>query len=215
MNDYLKQIFLFQSLDKLSLSELAYIAHRKTYREGEILFYEGDPSSYLHILIDGAVKIYKSDSNGNEIFLHRFYGQSLVAEMANFYSIPFPATAILEAYSTVLVIDYKAFETHFLRNPTVSFGFIQSLTQKIKHLENIIHSNFLLDASGRVAQFILENETTFYQFKRNDIAKMLNITPVTLSRIIKKFKNHEILSEENRKIFILNKQELQKIFMTF
>ena len=71
--DYLKRVFIFSQLSQNDLEELAKISSVETYKKNGILFYEGDPSEKIHILVDGIVKAYKTDMKENEIVLHYFY----------------------------------------------------------------------------------------------------------------------------------------------
>lgn len=209
MIEVLKSCFLFNSLQKETLHDLLKITFISKYKKNEILFYEGDAPKYLHILLDGNVKVYKTDKDGNRTVLHSFYSQSIIGEMANFHSIPFPATAVCDEDGLVLKIHYSEFEKFFLVNPLVSLEFIKSLTKKIKALENFIFSNVMLDATGKVAEFLLENEKVYY--KKSEIADHLNITPVHLSRILSKFRGCQIIKDTNKEISIIDKQALQNL----
>ena len=209
MNTILKNCFLFQTLNNALLEELATISIIETFNKDNILFFEGDKPKYLHILLTGNVEVYKTDKVGNKTIIHHFKGESLIAEMANFYNIPFPATASFTNSGTVLKINYLIFEDSFLKNPEVSFEFIKSLTKKIKLLENFIFQNVMLDATGRVARFLLDNEKIDY--KKSEIANILNITPVSLSRILTNLKSKNIIKNDKKEINVLDRKSLQNL----
>jgi len=212
MNSQLKNIFLFKQLDESSLSKLSGISKIKHYSAGDILFYEGDLSTKLYILLEGMLKAYKTDMKGNEIVLHYFYPVSMVAEMANLHRIPFPATAECESDVMVAEIDYVAFEEDFLKNPLISFEVIKSLSQKIKFLENIITTHLTLDATSRVAKFLYDNEKIYLSMKHNKIATILNMTHETLSRTLRKLKTLGLISDDGKDFQILNKAGLLELF---
>jgi CRP/FNR family transcriptional regulator len=104
------------------------------------------------------------------------------------------------------------FEDEFIRNPKISFEIVKSLSQKIKFLENIITTHMTLDSTSRIAKFLYENETVYRETKQNKIAMILNITPETLSRALKKFKTLGLVSDESRNFTILNRDGLRAIF---
>ncbi|MGZ8546592.1 MAG: Crp/Fnr family transcriptional regulator [Sulfuricurvum sp.] len=212
MVDRLKSIFLFSHLSETDLIHLASIVKFRLFNKGEILFYEETPSGKLYILIDGVLKGYKTDMKENEIVLHYFYPVSLVAEMANLHHIPFPATAEFQTDGSVLEIDYPLFERDFLKNPTVSFELIKSLTQKLKYLEEVITTRLALDATSRVAKFLYENGDISDSTKRHKIATILGLTPETLSRSFKKIKILGLISDEGKKFTILNREGLKELF---
>ncbi len=210
--DYLKRVFIFSQLSQNDLEELAKISSVETYKKNGILFYEGDPSEKIHILVDGIVKAYKTDMKENEIVLHYFYPNSLIAEMANFHHIPFPATAEFEVGGCAIKIDYNQFEEKFIKNPAVSFGIIKSLSQKVKFLENVITEQLTLNSMSRVAKFLYENGEEYQGVKRYKIATILNITPETLSRIFKKLKELELVKDNGKSYQILDKEGLRGLF---
>ncbi len=204
-----KNFFLFSDLKENELQRLNEISTKKFFKKGNILFFEGEKPKYLYILIKGAIKIFKSDKKGGVIILHHFYDYNLIAELANLENINYPATAEFEADSEVLEINYELFEKEFLCNPSISFKIIKSLSKKIKQLENVINQNLIMDSTTRVAKFIYENEELFISLKNNKIASILNITPETLSRVVRKFKDSAIL-DENLKL--INKENLKIFF---
>lgn len=205
------EIELFQELNQDENDRLSKISALKEYKKGNIIFYEGEQPRKLKLLLDGIVKVYKSDSKGNEVILHFFQPQTLIAETAHMQKINYPATAICETDCTLLEIDYGLFEKDFLRNPDISFKIIQSLSKKIKALQNVIATNLTMDTFSRICKFIYENEKHIDELSHRKIAAILNIAPETLSRNLSTLKKEHIIAVNNRKIEILNKERLSSI----
>lgn len=204
-------IELFQELSQAENNRLYEISSVKEYSKGNILFYEGDCPIKLKLLLDGIVKVYKVDTKGNEVVLHFFQPQTLIAETAHMQKINYPATAVCETDCTVLEIEYELFKNEFLRNPDISFKIIQSLSNKVKALQNVITTNLTMDTFSRVCKFIYENEKHIHELSHRKIAAILNITPETLSRNLAILKKDGIVSVEHRKIQILNKKLLHNV----
>ena len=205
-----RDIELFEELDDNEISALEAIASEKTYHRGNILFFEGEKPQKLHLLLDGIVKVYKVDARGNEVILHFFRPQTLIAETAHMQRIPFPATAVCETESTLLEIDYAEFEKRFLRNPDIGMKLIYSLSNKVKNLQEVINTNLTMDSLSRICHFLCENEAHLPEISQRKIAAILNITPETLSRNITRLKNEHILSVEKRTIVIHDKKALRR-----
>ncbi len=204
-----KDIYLFRHLSEDQLRKLQTISFIKDFRRGELLFYEGEEPKYLYILVEGAIRVYKTDFKGNEITLHYFHPINMIAEVANFEDFPYPATAEFETDGKVVAIDFDRFKNEFLKDPEVSFNVIKSLAYKIKILNDIIVQNMMMDAVSRVAKFIDEHEDLFKELKHNKIASLLNITPETFSRILKKFKDQDIIQKKGKDIYI-NREKLKR-----
>ncbi len=203
-----RSIELFEALTGEEMEKLYAISSEISYQKGNILFYEGDQPLRLFLLLDGIVKVYKVDTKGNEIVMHFFQPQTLIAETAHIEKIPYPATAVCETNCVLLEIDYGAFERDFLRNPEISLKIINSLSKKIKALQTVISRNLTMDTFSRLCRFLYENEEHVGEISHRQIAAILNITPETLSRNLALLKKEGIVAVEKRKIIILSKERL-------
>ncbi len=209
----LKQTTIFEKLDNKQIDYLISISYIKTFKKDNIIFYKGDSSNYMYLLLDGSVNIYKHNIRGNEVILKRVDDISLIAELANLEELPYPSNCITKEDSKVLVIDYKKFKDYFLSNPDFLFLFVKSLTQKLIKLEQILSRHIALNANAKVAKYIYENEEKFNEYSKVNIAKILNITPETLSRIIKRFKNEGVLVVNNGNLSIGSFIKIREYFI--
>jgi len=210
--DRIRNVSCFSKLNDEQLEKLKKISVIKKYKAKEILFYEGDEPIYLYVLLQGTLKVYKTNHKGQQIFLHQFYPGGLVAELANFENIPYPATAEFMSESEVLRIDYKALEHDFFKNPDISFEIIKSLIAKHKILIDVIQKEVILTADAKVAKFILENGELFKTLKNTQVASILNLTPETLSRTLSKFKSSGFIElDDKHHIRVLEPQKLEDV----
>ena len=205
----LRHIYLFTSFSDQQLAALDRISKVVRFCKGDILFYEGEKAESLHIIEEGAVTIYKCDPKGNEIVMGKFTSGSMIAEMPCFEHGLFPASARCESEATIIKIDYGAFEKLFLRDPDVSMSILKSMAMKIKHLEFTISQNLAMDATEKTARFIYDNPEQFISLKKKEIANHLNMTPETLSRVVKKFKDAGLLRNEKGTFSILDRDGLK------
>lgn len=209
----LKQMRFFKDFSDKEMKRLESISVQKRYEKGEILFYEGDEPKYLHLLLDGVLRIYKTDFKSNQIFLHQFIGFNFIAELANFESIPYPASAEFVTSGEVLKIDYDKFEKDFLKDVKVCFKMIKSLSNKLKIASEVMHKEIILPSEAKIAKFIVENGELFGVIKNVNIASILNITPETLSRILKKMRHDKLVEfDTNHRLTNFNKDILKSIY---
>jgi CRP-like cAMP-binding protein len=207
----LKNIFLFENIDNESLKEIEKFSKVVNLNKNEIVFYENEPSDYLHIVIKGSVKIYKFDSKGNEVIIHKFVAPSMIAERANLLEIPFPANCAMAEDGVILKIDFKMFKK-IMQKSDICFKIMQSLLKKMNFLENVIHSNLILDVQTKIAKFIYEETQAFETLKQHSIATLLNIKPETLSRKLKKLKELGIIENQHSKLKVIDKEKLKEIY---
>ncbi|MCW8894305.1 MAG: Crp/Fnr family transcriptional regulator [Sulfurimonas sp.] len=209
MKSQLKKTVLFNNIDEDTINKIEGFTTVHKISKDNIVFYEGDESKYLYLLVKGVIKLYKTSSSHKEIVLKYFHENELIGEVANFEDIPYPATA--KAYSDVevLKIDFEKLKEIIVTNPNMAFNIQVSLIKKIKNLENIISTNLVLDSKERVAKYIHNHADDFFETKNIEIAEILGVSPETLSRILKFFKDHDII---NVKTKFIDKDALVKFF---
>ena len=200
MKVHLKNTILFQNLDDETIKKIESFTTEYKIGKDNIVFYEGDEPKYLYLLVKGVIKLYKTTSSHKEIVLKYFHENELIGEVANFEGIPYPATA--KAYSDVefLKIDFEKLKEIIFLNPNLAFNIQTSLIKKIKNLENIISTNLVLDSKERVAKYIYSHSDDFFETKNIEIAEILGVSPETLSRILKFFKDNGTINVKKKYI---------------
>ena len=212
IKEQLEKIEIFKNLTEIELEKIINISVVKKLSRENILFYEGEKPHFFYILLDGFVKFYKTDLKGNEIVIHFFTQPTFLAEMPSFENIAFPATAIsMKDKSSFLLIDREKFLALLNSDPKFSVYIIKSLSQKVRNLEQVINRNLIYDAMTKVCSFIKENPRDVVNTKHKDIAIILNMAPETLSRILKKLKNLNII---DKKGILLDAEKLE-MFLAF
>ncbi len=200
MLSILKKVFLFESLCDDTLRSIEKNCEIISFKKNNIIFYEGDTSRYLYLVLEGKVKLYKALANNNELILKYFSKNESIADVAVLDGFDYPATAETMSEVRLLKIDYYNLEELFLKNSNILLQINKSLVKKIKNLESMLSRYLVLDAKSRVVEYILENPDDFFTLKQHEVASLLNIKPETLSRMIKPFKEDGIIDMKNKKI---------------
>ena len=205
---------LFSKLSEENLARLRDQAIVKSFTKESIVFYEGDASDYIFVLLEGVVKLYKTSPKGTQIQINRFDAPAVIGEYACFEQVPFPATCefVTEGKIAKVPTSY-IFES--LHEKSFALEMIKSLTSKVMILSSLVHKETIYSSEAKVAKMLLENVEIFYKLKHNEIASILNITPETLSRILKKFKNsHLIEGLKEGRMRILDPEGLDQVIET-
>ncbi len=206
----LEEIPIFSALGEKYIKELQDIIHIKRFTKESIVFYEGDQSDYLHILMEGSVKLYKTSPKGSQVQINRFSAPGLIAEFAVFEKEPFPATCEFVTDGAIGLLHFdKLYE--YLNQPEFSLELLKSLTGKVSLLSALVHKETILSSEAKVADLMLKKVTIFNRLKNNEIASILNLTPETFSRILTKMKKEGIIKIESHKLHILDQDALMAI----
>lgn len=209
----LKDIPLFSALDEEQLAKLQSDVHIHQYDKESIVFYEGDESKYMYILLEGAVNLYKTAPKGRKVHMHNFEAPEAVALFVAFERIPFPATCelITEGYIGLLPIE----KLHAcLGDTNFSTALVKSMARRMRVLSNLLHKETVYSSEAKIADILCTNPSIFKRLKNTEIAAILNITPETLSRILTKLKKENIIRIDGNNVNIINQDALDKVLET-
>jgi CRP/FNR family transcriptional regulator len=204
----IEDIPMFCNLDKKfhkGLHDNIYIRH---FSKNTILFYEGDCSDYLHLLLEGEVRLYKTSPKNTMIQIHRLVAPAIIGEYACLEKVPFPATCEFISEEGVVGLLHFDKVMEYLKEPEFALALLKSMTNKVMMLSSLVHKETILSSEAKVADLILNDTKTFTDIKNNEIASILNITPETLSRILTKLKKEEIISFNRQSMEIINLEAL-------
>ena len=205
----LQNVYLLKDVCDETLKEIAkYTSYLKLSKDN-ILFYEGEDSKCLYLLIKGIVKFYKTSSNNKEIIIKYYHSNEFIAEVSNLEHLPYPATGKSFTDIEVLKIDFGNLKHLLYSDANLALVIQTSLIKKIRNLENLILFDVVLTADERIAKYICDNTKEFFNTKRIIIAEILNITPETLSRRLKLFENDGLINYQKKSI---DKEKLKTLF---
>jgi len=208
----IEDIPLFCHIDKKYHKELYDNIYIRHFEKSSILFYEGDCSDYLHILLEGQVSLYKTSPKNTTIQVHRLNAPSVIGEYAILEQVAFPATCEFVSPKGVVGLLHFSKLMEYMKDLNFSLALLKSMSNKVMLLSSLVHKETIFSSEAKVADLILNDINTFSRVKKNEIASILNITPETLSRILTKFKQKGIITLLNHKLNIKNREALYVIF---
>ena len=151
--------------------------------------------------VDGMEKTLNTASSG-EIF----------GEGAFFDKKPRVSSAIALSEAQVIMIDEPMLTELFSQNPKLAFTLLEILANRIRLLSFQLDSMTFLQADARIARILLENESDgVISLTHEEIADVVGVSRVTVSKILGKLTKKGILSTEYRKIIIKDSKYLEEI----
>ncbi|MEA1879574.1 MAG: Crp/Fnr family transcriptional regulator [Campylobacterota bacterium] len=206
----LEAIDMFSKLDEKHQALIKKKIRIKYFQSDKVVFYEGDQSQYLYLLLEGKIKLYSAGQNGSEIHLTHFEAPQPVAIYAYLQNKPFPATCRFVDDGAMGLLHIDDFHA-LMRIPEFSEALAHCLSSQVMMFSDILHQETQLTSEAKVADLLLKNNNIFKEYKKHDIAKILNITPETLSRVLTKFKKDTLINLDKTKLRILNIKVLEDI----
>jgi len=156
-----------------------------TYKEGEVIFCEGEPGSTLHIVQSGSIRISKLvDNKDTQLYVMKkgdIFGEMAILEK-KFRS----ASAIAIENTSLLNINKSNFEIMVGQNPQLISKIIMLLSERIWYTSRIVRNSMIKDINNRIIDLlyslVLKNRITIsnniqYNFNINfpELLSMMDI----------------------------------------
>ena len=207
MINKLKKLSLFFNIDDNLLKEIASFSTIKQYQKDEIIFYEDEKENYFYGIVYGNILMYDVDLKGNIIPKNQFGCGDIFGLIAQIQNRPFCLNARSENDSEIIKIDFNKFKK-YISTPPFSDRIIKMLSNTIVQ-EIEFNKLQKYDATKKVIYTLLNFPHKFVKKKKYLLAKELNMTPETLSRILSKLKNEGIICYCEKAIKVLDKEKLK------
>ncbi len=191
--------------------QLREIATEKTFRKGEMIFYEGDKSLGFYLLLSGLIKIYKLSPEGKEQILQFIRPNETFGEVVVFSGKSFPANAESAKESRALLFPRRDFLELIRTNPDVALTMLAILSERLRRFTIQVENLSLKEVPGRLATYFLylsnqeaKGNSFDLQISKGQLASLLGTIPETLSRILARMKEHRIIEVERNHIHLLD-----------
>ena len=210
----------FRSLNADTLAEIAKCCRVRTLQAGETIFREGQRVSAFYIVRSGGVRLYRISSSGREQALHHKGPNQSFAEAALFSFGFFPAYASATESPTELIeVQGKSFLELFRSSDTLAGAMVGSLCQHLSSLVERVDELTTLQAGARLASHLLRipMEATDGHLRielpmsKKDLAAHLSMTPETLSRLLRQWRDKGILESAGSTLRLLEVGALEAL----
>jgi len=206
---------LFEGLSPKQCTALGAIAVRKYYSRGQNFFAEGDDGIGFYIVLSGKVKVFKLSPGGKEQIFHILEAPEPFAEAAVFAGEHYPASAQALSETLVLFFPRQKFVALINQEPSLALSMLALLSRRLRKLTLLVESLSLKEVPGRLAAYLLylhehnnDSATIELDISKNQMAGLLGTIPETLSRILKRMNDENLIKVTTRSIAILDKKGL-------
>jgi len=193
----------FKELSRETLKALASIASSRELGKRETLFREGEEGKAIYLLRRGAIQLYKTSPDGNEVVIKIVQPSEVFAEVVLFERASYPVTAA--ALSACEVVIFPKEKVHALLSiESFRNDFIAMLMRKQRYLAERIVQQQVHDVEGRLLWFLRDQFGTqkviTLPYSKKDLASAIGTTPETLSRLILRLTKRKILTWNDRTV---------------
>lgn len=106
----------------------------KEYNDHDVICRQGETGDCMYIIQMGAARVLREE-NGEEIEVGRLKAGDVFGEMAIFDRQPRSATVRASGAVRVLTLDKRAFLRRVHEDPSLAYGILQKMSQRIRALD--------------------------------------------------------------------------------
>lgn len=220
--DLLAKTPLFAVLQSEDLEDLARATRTRTYERGDIIFHKDDPGYTGYVIVNGAVKISVSSSEGDEIILAILTRGEFFGEMALFDEQPRSADAEAIQATEVLAVQREDLLRLLEKRPRMAITqLLKLLAQRLRATDELLQDAAFLDIPSRLAKRLLDlaaahGEKTAsgtrinLRLTQQDLASMIGARRENVNRALAYYQSRGWLSKEGGHFTILNEPQLRQ-----
>lgn len=199
-------------------SEVVDLNHEKMcnyYKKNQPLFVEGSFPRGVFCLNQGKVKVFTRGDEGKEQIIHIAKAGDVIGFRSMFSGEPYKVSASTLEESNICFIGKDDFLQMMDNNPTLRNGIIRELSKELGDRAQFITNMAQKSVRERLAFSLLILADIYGEeeinLTREDMANFVGTATETLIRLLKDFKEDQIIEIHTRKLQIVNRDKLLRI----
>jgi CRP/FNR family transcriptional regulator len=220
IKEVLSKFSLFRELNDQEIAKIIEISIPRDWKKGNHIFMQDEPIENVYFIVDGKIKIYKSDINGKEQIVAILKQGEMFPHVGFFRKGSYPAYSEALEDCTLVVVPINQFEKVLIANPELSIKVFKVLGEKIVDLQERLEAQILNNTYEQIIKLIVRLGNLHGQetadgkivlkadFTNKDLANMIGTTRETVSRTLTKMKKKQLLEVTANGDMIYEKESL-------
>lgn len=214
------QFRLFSGMTQADLYEIAHMTRRLKVKKHESVYQSGNQAAFMYLLMDGRVKVFRTNADGREVILNSLRSGEVFGEECvlgeDSYGSTVEATqdSLIGAITTVDIGHYLSSHTH------LALEFARLLTARLRKTQQLVADLVCLNVPGRLARLLLTYYTTpggpdwlscCTRFTHQEMANHIGCSRETVSTVIGQFRTNGLVHYLHRTITRVDAEGLSRL----
>ncbi|TDO89270.1 CRP/FNR family transcriptional regulator [Halanaerobium saccharolyticum] len=211
-----RKVPIFSDLDNEKINKLNSLVKQRKFKNGELIYLEGEIGKNIYIIESGLVKLYRSNEEGNQYILRLLKEGDFFGELVLFKEEQLSSSAEAVGDCTICMLPKDELEKLIKSSPELSYKLLSAITSRLNKTENKLQSLALEDAKEKTMRLLLElaKESGIKKengilinlpLSRDGLANLIGTTQETLSRKLSALQQEGLISiQGQKKILIKN-----------
>jgi CRP-like cAMP-binding protein len=218
----LSQSALFKDLPASALRALARQGVERKLAQRQILFQAQEPAQGLYVVLSGAVRAFRVNTDGREQTMHVEQPGGTLAEVAVFDGGVYPSSTMADEDSTVLFLSSTVVREFLLQHPQAALNALALLAKKLRAVAALAEQLALKDVGQRLALLLLEEAgrkavavsdgvSFSLPLSHGQIASRLGSVREVVTRSLQKLVQQKIIAIRGHRVSILDAAGLRRL----
>jgi CRP-like cAMP-binding protein len=222
--EFIRSVPVFAEIEASELSKIVRVGVRKKYKKGSIILLEEETGAALFFIVFGKVKIVRTDEEGREVILSILGENDFFGEMSILDGLSRSASVVALTKTELFMIHRRDFLKLMQDVPSVAISLLKEMTMRLRKADSQIKSLSLKDATGRVANVILQLADDIGTIRKGrveidelplqqDLANMAGTSRETISRVVHGFIKKGLVELRGNKLIISDYEKFKSLFI--
>ncbi|RAK06469.1 CRP/FNR family transcriptional regulator [Halanaerobium saccharolyticum] len=209
-----RKVPIFSDLDNEKINKLNSLVKQREFKNGELIYLEGEIGKNIYIIESGLVKLYRSNEEGNQYILRLLKEGNFFGELVLFKEEQLNSSAEAVGDCSICLLPKNALEKLIKSSSELSYKLLSAITSRLNKTENKLQSLALEDAKEKTMRLLLElaKESGIKKengilinlpLSRDGLANLIGTTQETLSRKLSELQQEEIISMQGQKKILI------------
>jgi CRP-like cAMP-binding protein len=213
--DFLERIPYFSGVAPADLESIKQLVFEKTADRAEIVVLEGEPAANLFFVVSGAVRVFKTSTEGKEQVL------SIARPEESFNDVPIfdggmnPASARTMGPVLLYGIKRNDMEAILQNYPQIALNVTKVLAKRVRQLVLLVEDLSFRHVISRVAKILFEQTRGEVshgpRLTQQEMAAMAGTAREVVGRSLKELEEQGAIKLDRHRITITDQKALQKI----
>ncbi|MBN1641728.1 MAG: Crp/Fnr family transcriptional regulator [Anaerolineae bacterium] len=207
------RILLFADLDPEAQEALAAVAGSKSCEDGQVVMLEGDDDTPVFFVLEGAVRVFRTNLDGREQTLIRLCEGDAFNMPSAFTGQTTHASAEAVGTTRLLAVTREDFVRVATETPQIARAVLRDLSLKLGHLTELSHDLGLRSVRARLARFLLAHgqqpqEDPPVRWTHEAIAAQIGTVREMVSRTLRAFVRDGLVEMRRHQIVVRDAEAL-------
>lgn len=213
---------IFAHLSASDFDEICAAATRRTYRQTETIFEQGQAASSFYVLIEGRLRVTQVTSEGQQVIVRIVNPGDLFGIAKALQRSDYPGTATAVSDSLVFAWPTSRWSGFMGRYPSMAVTAMQTMGGRLQEAQTRLRELATEEVERRVAHAVLrlgaqsgrqepEGIRIDFPVSKQDIAEMTGTTLHTVSRILSAWENAGLVVGGRQKLLLKDILRIEQI----